>query len=155
MLSFLSAVSKIFENVAFEMWFFISSVVLGLPVLLQIFWQLHLTKLLELSRGQGLHKLYPRLRTDFGMLVFFTNSSLMKLNKTGFSALFLHFSVNIQLSEVQSRKSLWKCSIIKASILPGSILDTILSSKKYVPVLILCTQNYKITLYLRNKFFHA
>ena len=65
--------------------------VLGLLDQLQIFLQLYLTEflggLLELW-----HLIYPRLLTGFGMLVFFTNLSLMEF-QVRYSALFLLFSV--------------------------------------------------------------
>ena len=88
--SLLSVVRKVFEklvnnrivdhlNVDF---FLISSMVLGLLDQLQIFSQLHLIELLGLLTGLGLlelwHLIYPRLLTGFGMLVFFTNLSLME-----------------------------------------------------------------------------
>ena len=53
-------------------------------------------ELLGLLTGLGLlemwHLIYPRLLTRFGMLVFFTNLSLMKF-QVRYSALFLLFSV--------------------------------------------------------------
>ena len=56
--------------------------VLGLLDQLQIFWQLYLIELLGFLTGLGLqvllHMLYPRLSTEFGMLVFFTNVSVME-----------------------------------------------------------------------------
>ena len=74
----------------------ISSMVLGLRDQLQIFWQLLLIELLELLTGLGLLKLwyliYPRLLTEFGILVFFTNIGLMEFQIRYF-ALLLHFSV--------------------------------------------------------------
>ena len=70
--------------------------VLGLLDQLQIFLQLHLIELLELLIGLGLlelqHLIYPRLLTGFGMLVFFTNLSLMEF-QVRYLALFLLFSV--------------------------------------------------------------
>ena len=63
--------------------------VLGLLDQLQIFLQLYLI-------GLGLlglwHLIYPRLLTEFGMPVFFTNLSLMEFQVT-YLALFLLFSV--------------------------------------------------------------
>ena len=63
---------------------------------LQIFSQLYLIELLGLLTGQGLlelwHLIYPRLLTGFGMLVFFTNLSLMEF-QVRYLALFLLFSV--------------------------------------------------------------
>ena len=62
--------------------FLISSLVLGLLDQLQIFLQLYLIELLGLLRGLGLlellHLIYPRLLIEFGMLVFFTDLSLME-----------------------------------------------------------------------------
>ena len=76
--------------------FFISSMVLGLLYQLQIFLQLYLIELLGLLTGLGLlklqHLIYPRLLTGFGMLVFFTNLSLMEF-QVRYLALFLLFSV--------------------------------------------------------------
>ena len=76
--------------------FFISNMVLGLLDQLQIFSQLYLIKLLGLLTSLGLlklwHLIYPRLLTRFGMLVFFTNSGLMKF-QVRYLALFLLFSV--------------------------------------------------------------
>ena len=73
-----------------------SSMVLGLLDQLQIFSQLYLIELLGLLTGLGLLKLwyliYPRLLTGFGMLVFFTNLSLMEF-QVRYLALFLLFSV--------------------------------------------------------------
>ena len=65
-----------YRNVVF---FLISSMVLGLLNQLLIFSQLYLIELLGLLAGLGLlelwHLIYPRLLTEFGMLVFFTNLS--------------------------------------------------------------------------------
>ena len=79
------------------MWsFFISSMVLGLLNQLLIFSQLYLIELLGLLTGLGLlelwHLIYPRLLTGFGMLVFFTNLSLMEL-QVRYLALSVLFSV--------------------------------------------------------------
>ena len=80
------------------MWpfFLISSMVLGLLNQLLIFSQLYLIELLGLLTGLGLlelwHLIYPRLLTGFGMLVFFTNLSLMKF-QVRYLTLFLLFSV--------------------------------------------------------------
>ena len=61
-----------------------------------IFSQLYLIELLELLTGLGLlelwHLIYPRLLTGFGMLVFFTNLSLMEF-QVRYLVLFLLFSV--------------------------------------------------------------
>ena len=70
--------------------------VLGLLDQLQIFSQLYLIELLGLLTGLGLlelwHVIYPRLLTGFGMLVYFTNLSLMEF-QVRYLALFLLFSV--------------------------------------------------------------
>ena len=72
--------------------------VLGLLDQLQIFSQLYLIELLGLLTGLGLlelwHLIYPRLLIGFGMLVFFTNLSLMEFQVRYF-VLFLisYFSV--------------------------------------------------------------
>ena len=69
---------------------------LGLLDQLLIFSQLYLIELLELLTGLGLldlwHLIYPRLLPRFGMLVFFTNLSLMEF-QVRYLALFLLFSV--------------------------------------------------------------
>ena len=69
---------------------------LGLVDLLQIFVQLYLIELLGLLTDLGLlelwHFIYPRLLTGFGMLVYFTNLSLMEF-QVRYLALFLLFSV--------------------------------------------------------------
>ena len=80
------------------MWpfFLISSMFLGLFNQLQIFSQLFLIELLRVLTRLGLlelwHLIYPRLLTRFGMLVFFTNLSLMEF-QVRYLALFLLFSV--------------------------------------------------------------
>ena len=70
--------------------------VLGLLNQLQIFLQLYLIELLGLLTSLGLlerwHLTYPRLLTGFGMLVFFTNLSLMEF-QVRYLALFLLFSI--------------------------------------------------------------
>ena len=70
--------------------------VLGLLDKLLILSQLYLTELLVLLTGLGLlelwHLIYPRLFTGFGMLVFFTNLSLMEF-QVRYLASFLLFSV--------------------------------------------------------------
>ena len=57
---------------------------------------MYLIELVGLLTGLGLlelwHLIYPRLLTGFGMLVFFTNLSLMEF-QVRYSALFLLFSV--------------------------------------------------------------
>ena len=76
--------------------FLISSMVLGLLDQLLIFEQLYLTELLGLLTGLGLlelwHLIYTMLLTGFGMLVFFTNLTLLEF-QVRYSALFLLFSV--------------------------------------------------------------
>ena len=63
---------------------------------LQIFSQLYLMELLGLSTSRGLlellHLIYPRLLTGFGILVFFTNLSLIEF-QVRYLALFLLLSV--------------------------------------------------------------
>ena len=70
--------------------------VLGLLIQLQIFSKLYLIKLLGLVTSLGLPELwlliYPRLLTEFGMLVFFTNLGLMEF-QVRYLALFLFLSV--------------------------------------------------------------
>ena len=72
------------------------NMVLGLLNKPQIFLLLYLIELLGLSTGLGLlelqHLIYPRLLTGFGMLVYFTNLSLMEF-QVRYLALFLLFSV--------------------------------------------------------------
>ena len=76
--------------------FLIFSMVLGLVSQLEIFSQLYLIELLGLLIGMGLlelwHLIYLGLLTGFGMLVFFTNLSLMEFQIRYFT-LFLLFSV--------------------------------------------------------------
>ena len=103
--SLLSVVSKVFEKLVNNrivdhleklVFFLISGMVLGLLDQLLIFSQLYLIELLGLLTGLGLlelwHLIYPRLLTGFGMLVFFTNLSLMEF-QVRYLALFLLFSV--------------------------------------------------------------
>ena len=70
--------------------------VLGLLGQLQIFSQLYLIGLLGLSTSLGLfepwHMIYPRLLKGFGILVFYTNLSLMEF-QVRYLALFLLLSV--------------------------------------------------------------
>ena len=84
--------------------FLISSMVLGLLDQLQIFLLLYLKELLGLLRGLGLlklwHLIYPRLFTEFGMLVFFTNISLMEF-QVRYLALFLLFLVDFNAEKTQ------------------------------------------------------
>ena len=103
--SLLSVVNNVFEKLVnnkvvnhlekFGL-FLISSMVLGLLYQLQIFSQLYLIESLGLLTGLGLlelwHLVYPRLLTGFGMLVLFSDLSLMEF-KVRYLALFLLFSV--------------------------------------------------------------
>ena len=76
--------------------FLISSMVLGLLDQLLIFSHLYLIELLGFLTGLGLldlwYLIYPRLLTGFGMLVFFTDLSLMEF-QVRYLALFLLFLV--------------------------------------------------------------
>ena len=76
--------------------FLILSMVLGLLDQLLIFSQLYLIELPGLLTGLGLlelwHLIYPRLLTEFGMLVFFTNLILMEF-QVRYLVLYLLFSV--------------------------------------------------------------
>ena len=83
--SLLSVVSKVFEKLVnnrivdyLEKCGLFSNMVLCLLDQLQIFSQLYLIELLLLGLLELWHLLYPRLLTGFGMLVFFTNLSLME-----------------------------------------------------------------------------
>ena len=89
--SLLSVVSKVIEKLVNNRivdrlekltFFLISNMVLGLLDQLQIFSQLYLVELLGLLTSLGVlklwHLIYPRLFTGFGMLVYFTNLSLME-----------------------------------------------------------------------------
>ena len=90
--------------------FLISSKVLGLVDQLQISSELYLIELLGLLTSLGLlelwHLIYPRLFTGFGMLVFFTNVSLMEF-QVRYLALFLLFS------EIDGLEWLWMGSLQK------------------------------------------
>ena len=102
--SLLSVVSKATEKLVNnrtvdhlkKCFFLISSMVLGLLDKLQIFSQLYLIELLGLLTGLVLlevwNLIYPRLLTEFGMLVFFTNLTLMEF-QVRYLALFFLFSV--------------------------------------------------------------
>ena len=76
--------------------FLISSMVLGLYDQLPIFSQLYLIELPGLLTSLGLRELWhlidPRLLTGFGMLVYFTNLSLMEFH-VRYLSLFLLFLV--------------------------------------------------------------
>ena len=79
-----------------RLFFLISNKVLGLLNQLQTFSHLYLTELLGLLTNLGLlelwHLIYKRLLTGFGMLVFFTNLSLMEF-EVRYLALFLLVAV--------------------------------------------------------------
>ena len=101
--SLLSVVSKVFEKLVnnrivdhlAKCGLLISSMVLGLLDQLLIFSQLYLIEFLGFLTGLGLlklwHLIYPRLLTEFGMLIFFTNLSLMEF-QVRYLVLFLLFS---------------------------------------------------------------
>ena len=98
--------------------------VLGLLDQLQIFSQLYLIELLGLLTGLGLlelwHLIYPRLLTGFGMLVFFTNLSLMEF-QVRYLPLLLLFSV-IDGFELFWMESLHKNIQLITGVPQGSIL---------------------------------
>ena len=104
-ISLLSVVCKVFEKLVSNRivdhlgkcgLFLISSMVFSLLDQLQIFSQLYLIELLGILTSLGLlelyHLIYPRLLTGFGMLVFFTNLSVMEF-QVRHLVLFLLFSV--------------------------------------------------------------
>ena len=97
------------------MWsFFIFSLVLGLLDQLQIFSKLYLIELL------GLLTSLTRLLSGFGLLVFFTNLSLVEF-QVRYLALFLFFSV------IDDLEWFWMESLYKNIQVPqGSILGPIL-----------------------------
>ena len=109
---FQPALNRLFNNCIKPYWLFflISSMVLGLFNQLQIFLQLYLIEPLGLLTGLALlklkHLIYPRLLTGFGMLVFFTNLSLMEF-QVRYLALFLLFSV------IDSFKWFWMGNLCK------------------------------------------
>ena len=82
--------------------------VLGLLDQLLIFSQLYLIELLGLLTGLGLlelwHLIYPRLLTEFGMLVFFTNVSLNGISGQ-IVGLISSFLINGRLRVVQDGES--------------------------------------------------
>ena len=90
----------------------ISSMVLDLLDELQIFSQLYLIEFLGLLASSGLlklwHLIYARLLTGFGMLVVFTNLSLMEF-QVRYLVLFLLFSV------IDSFKWFWMESFHKSN----------------------------------------
>ena len=97
-------VSKVFEKLVIGLlitsrnlaFFLISCMVLGLLDQLLIFSQSHLIELLGFLTDLELldlwHLIYSRLLTGFGVLVYFTNLSLMEFH-VRYLALFLLFSV--------------------------------------------------------------
>ena len=89
--------------------------VLGLLDQLQIFAQLYLIELLWLL--ELWHLIYPRLLTEFGMLVFFSNVSLMEF-PIRYLTLFLLFSV------IDGVEWFWMENLhtVDADVLQGSIL---------------------------------
>ena len=119
--------------------FLISSMVLGLLDQLQIFSQLYLIELLGLLTGLGLlelwHLIYPRLLTGFGMLVLFTNLSLMKF-QIRYVTLCLLFSV---IDDFE-----WKV------ITRGSLHENIQLMLEFlkVPFLVLGFSHYTLTTFL-------
>ena len=101
--------------------------VLGLLDQLLIFSQLYLIELLGLLTGLGLlelwHLIYPRLLTGFGMLVFFTDSSLMKFQVRYLD--YFYFLSNGQLQVTLDGKSSQEYSV-NAGVPQGSILGSTL-----------------------------
>ena len=89
--------------------------VLGLLDQLQIFAQLYLIELLWLL--ELWHLIYPRLLTEFGMLVFFSNVSLMEF-PIRYLTLFLLFSI------IDGVEWFWMENLhtVDADVLQGSIL---------------------------------
>ena len=131
--SVLSMVSKVFEKLVNNRiddhlqkcgLFLICSMILGLLDQLQIFWQLHLIKLLGLLTGLLLlelwHLIYPRLSAEFGTLVFFNNLSLKEL-QIKILGLITSFFSNKRLRVVLDGKSLQKYPV-NARVPQGSIL---------------------------------
>ena len=100
--------------------------ILGLLDQLEIFLQFYLIELLGLLTGLGLlelwHLIYPRLLTGFGMLVFFTNLSLMEF-QVRYLALFLLFSVTDGFEWFGIRGKSSQEYPVNAVVPQGSILD--------------------------------
>ena len=98
--------------------------VLGLFDQLQVFSQLHLVELLGLLTGVGLlelwHLIYPRLLTGFGMLVFFTNLSLVEF-QVRYLAFIPSFLSNRWLEVVLDGRSSQEYPV-NAEVVQGSIL---------------------------------
>ena len=109
--------------------FLISSIVLDLLDQLQIFWQLFLIELLGLLTSLGLLELYPliypRLSTEFDMLLLFTDLGLMEF-QVRYLALFFHLSVIGSFSWFWAG-SLHKNIQLMLEFLKGSILDLLFS----------------------------
>ena len=109
--------------------FLIFSIVLDLLDQLQIFWQLFLIELLGLLTSLGLlelyHLIYPRLSTEFDMLLFFTDLGLMEF-QVRYLALFFHLSVIGSFSWFWAG-SLHKNIQLMLEFLKGSILDLLFS----------------------------
>ena len=110
-------VSKVFEKLLNKL--LISSIVLGLLDQLQIFLQLYPIELIGLLTGLGLlklwHLIYLRLLAGFGMLVFFTNLSVIEFQVRYFALSFL-FSV------LDGFKLLWMGSLHKKVFLKAPFL---------------------------------
>ena len=98
--------------------------VLGLLNQLQVFSQLHLVELLGLLTDVGLlelwHLIYPRLLTEFDMLVFFTNVSLVEF-QVRYLAFIPSFLSNRWLEVVLDGKSSQEYPV-NAEVVQGSIL---------------------------------
>ena len=109
--------------------FLIFSIVLDLLDQIQIFWQLFLIELLGLLTSLGLlelyHLIYPRLSTEFDMLLFFTDLGLMEF-QVRYLALFFHLSVIGSFSWFWAG-SLHKNIQLMLEFLKGSILDLLFS----------------------------
>ena len=109
--------------------FLIFSIVLDLLDQLQIFWRLFLIELLGLLTSLGLlelyHLIYPRLSTEFDMLLFFTDLGLMEF-QVKYLALFFYLSVIGSFSWFWTG-SLHKNIQLMLEFLKGSILDLLFS----------------------------
>ena len=109
--------------------FLIFSIVLDLLDQLQIFWRLFLIELLGLLTSLGLlelyHLIYPRLSTEFDMLLFFTDLGLMEF-QVRYLALFFYLSVIGSFSWFWTG-SLHKNIQLMLEFLKGSILDLLFS----------------------------
>ena len=109
--------------------FLIFSIVLDLLDQLQIFWRLFLIELLGLLTSLGLlelyHLIYPRLSTEFDMLLFFTDLGLIEF-QVRYLALFFYLSVIGSFSWFWTG-SLHKNIQLMLEFLKGSILDLLFS----------------------------